>query len=106
MTGTISSANTDNPISSFTSLTASSDSWCSQFNSAACTDQILLNNNNTNIGGTNASGTALVPGPNKWMTGSNKAEWYSYGNYYNWYTATAGNGTYSISTTGQNVEGS
>ncbi len=105
MTGTISSANTDNPISSFTSLTASSDSWCTQ-NTSACINQIVLNNNNTNIGGTNASGTALVPGPNKWMSSSNKAEWYSYGNYYNWYTATAGNGTYSISTNGQNVEGS
>ena len=105
MTGTISSANTDNPASGFTSLIASSDSWCTQYNSAACTDQILLNNNNTNIGGANASGTDLVPGPNKWMSVSNKAEWYSYGNYYNWYTATAGNGTYSISTDNQSVLG-
>ena len=105
MTGTISSANTDNPASGFTSLIASSDSWCTQYNSAACTDQILLNNNNTNIGGANASGTDLVPGPNKWASGD-KWEWYSYGNYYNWYTATAGNGTYSISTNNQSVNGS
>ena len=31
---------------------------------------------------------------------------YSYGNYYNWYSATAGNGTYSVGTNNENVIGS
>lgn len=50
------------------------------------------NNNNTNIGGTNSNGTTLVPLPscNDDSQGhctndrSDHAQWYSYGNYYNW----------------------
>ncbi len=75
---TISSTNTHNPISSFTKLSATSSSWCSE-NSSACDDQSMLNTNNMNMNGT--------------YTGN----WYAYGNYYNWYSATAGNGTYSKS---------
>ena len=75
---TISSTNTNNPISSFTKLSATSSSWCTT-NSSACNDQSMLNTTNMNMNGT--------------YTGN----WYAYGNYYNWYSATAGNGTYSKS---------
>ncbi len=73
---TISSANTHNPFSSFTKLSATSSSWCTT-TSSACDDQSMLNTNNMNMNGT--------------YTGN----WYAYGNYYNWYSATAGNGTYN-----------
>ena len=91
MTGTISSSNTNNPVSTFTTLPNSTDTWCSSSDSV-CIDQALINNNNINIGGTNSSGERLAPSPS---LGSNQYQWYGYGNYYSWYTATAGNGTYS-----------
>lgn len=75
---TISSANTHSPISSFTSLSTSSNSWCTE-NSTSCVNQKKLNTNNMN------------------MNGPYTSNWYGYGNYYNWYSATAGNGTYSKS---------
>ena len=82
----ISSTNTNSPISTFTQLGASVDptstAWCTS-NSAACDDQSMLFSGNTTNPATN-------------MTASNTSTpVYSYGNYYNWYSATAGNGTYS-----------
>ena len=57
-------------------------SWC-QTNSAACFDQSRLRTDNTANRATNPTdGTGNM---------------YSYGNYYNWYSATAGIGTYSVS---------
>jgi len=91
---TLSSTNTNNPASTFTSLSATSDTWCTD-NNEACINQNKLNTNNTNIGGTNVAGTTLVPSPNANV--SDSAQWYGYGNYYNWYTTTAGTGTYSVS---------
>ncbi len=44
------------------------------------------NNNNTNIGGTNASGANLNPSRNG---GGTTSQWYSYGNYYSWAAAIA-----------------
>ena len=79
---TINATNTNNPISTFTALSPSSDSWCTD-NSSSCFNQSLLNTNNI----------ANTVSP---MTGTN-ANIYSYSNYYNWYSATAGNGTRSIS---------
>ena len=78
----INSANTHSPISSFTALSSSSSSWCTQ-NTDACYNQSLLNTNN--IASTVSE-----------MTGKG-ANIYSYSNYYNWYSATAGNGTRSVS---------
>ena len=80
----ISSTNTNSPISTFTQLGASVDptstAWCTT-NSAACDDQsMLFSGNTTNSVANMSSGNANI---------------YSYGNYYNWYSATAGNGTYS-----------
>ena len=66
-------------ISSSNSLSASSSAWCSS-DYMECTDQSLLNTANT------ASAVAS-------MTNGNQNV-YSYGNYYNWYSATAGRGDY------------
>ena len=82
---TINATNTNSPISTFTALSPSSNSWCED-NSESCINQSMLNTNNI--------AKSVSP-----MTGTD-ANIYSYGNYYNWYSATAGNGTYS---TGWNV---
>ena len=63
--------------------------WCAS-NSAACDDQSRLRTDNT----ANRVSYAAT------NTMSANANLYSYGNYYNWYSATAGRGTYS---TGANV---
>ncbi len=108
VTTAISTSNTHNPLNTdgtvnlkidyanntvANHLASTSDSWCTS-TSADCFDQTMLNTNNTNIGGKNASNTDLIPGYN---TNTVTAQWYSYSNYYNWYSATAGNGTYSKS---------
>jgi uncharacterized protein (TIGR02145 family) len=73
----INATNTNNPSSSFITAVngkpASADTWCNTDN-AACDNQILYNNSN--------------------LTDSDKV--YSQGVYYNWYTATAGNGVYAF----------
>ncbi len=73
-TATITSTNTHNPAEGFI-LSASSNSWCSD-ETAECIDQSMLNTNNMK------------------MDGTYEGNWYAYGNYYNWYSATAGNGKY------------
>ena len=79
---TLNSTNTNNPASTFTALSATSNEWCTQYNSETCCNQNKLNTNNTISFTTNT-------------TGIQSSDIYSYGNYYNWYTATAGTGTYS-----------
>ena len=79
---TINATNTNSPISTFTALSPSSGRWCT-YTLGSCYNQSLLNTNN--------SANTVSP-----MTGTN-ASTYSYSNYYNWYSATAGNGTYSKS---------
>ncbi|MBR2998559.1 hypothetical protein IKF34_02180 [Candidatus Saccharibacteria bacterium] len=90
--------NTNNPLNNGTSVTLkntdstttnhlsvstnpTTTAWCTSYNSA-CFDQSMLYTGNTTNPATNMSQA----------TGQNI---YSYGNYYNWYSATAGNGTYS-----------
>jgi uncharacterized protein (TIGR02145 family) len=77
---TINATNTNGPISTFTALGPSSNSWCTD-SSESCFNQSMFNTNN-------------IANPVSPMTGTN-ANIYSYSNYYNWYSATAGNGTYS-----------
>ena len=83
---TISAANTNNPTAAFISAAnshpASSSTWCVDDNST-CVDQITYNTSNMTRASTDAR--------------------YLYGGYYNWYTATAGNGTYA--TTSGNAAG-
>ena len=94
----ISGTNTNGPTHSFVNTVedthpASTNSFCEAV-SSTCIDQILYNTNNTN--------RDLTPSYN---ANNNSSSWYSYGHYYNWYTATAGNGTYSMATSGAAAEG-
>ena len=79
--------NTYNTLSATSSVaydaTTAPDGWCTT-NSAACDDQSRLRTDNT---ANRATGSPNV----------NSGSMYSYGNYYNWYSATAGRGTYSVS---------
>ncbi len=64
--------------------------WCITLSSAACTDQSMFYNNTINVAAEINDSDMNV---------------YGYGNYYNWYSATAGNGDYSIDTDGGAVVG-
>lgn len=95
LNATITAENTNSPNSSFltrlASLTAS-EAACNSDADAACVDRIFFSTNNINRELNPSSSVTNTP-----------ASWYSYGSYYNWYTATAGNGTYSM--TSGNVSG-
>ena len=102
----LSNDNTNSPYGTFTSLSATSDVWC-QSSDTACINKPKLNTNNINIGGSNTSNTTLVTTPGTWdgshddseqyyEGNNNYSQWYGYGNYYNWNSATAGNGFYQI----------
>ena len=75
-----SQATTSNHLSATTDPTTTA--WCTS-NSAACDDQSMLATNNTTLFTNNTASS--------YSTSSNV---YSYGNYYNWYSATAGHGKY------------
>ena len=92
----LSNANTHNPSLSLTNSDGSSTSnhlsapidptataWCADDNSA-CVDKSMLSTNNTANFTANTSSTQ-------------SSNIYSYGNYYNWYSATAGHGKYGSS---------
>ena len=93
----INSNNTNKPTTDFAQVAnnhpASSNSFCSN-NNATCNDQIKFNTNNTNRNLTAS-----------YDANTDSASWYSYGHYYNWYTATAGNGTYGLNTEGAAASG-
>ena len=80
---TLTASNTNNPTIS--NLSASVDptvtAWCTDWNST-CVDQSMLNTSNT---------TSPVAN----MTSQYDTNVYSYGNYYNWYSATAGTRSYN-----------
>ncbi len=94
---TISTQNTNKPTSDFMTVAnthpASSNSFCKGTN-AGCVDSVLHNTNNIN--------RELLPSYN---ANNSSSSWYSYGVYYNYYTATAGNGGYSLTTRGAQVSG-
>ena len=78
-------ATTSNHLSPTSSVaydaTTAPEGWC-KTNSAACINQSRLRTDNTTLYTNNASGVQ-------------NGNIYSYGNYYNWYSTTAGHGTYS-----------
>ncbi|MBQ7201790.1 InlB B-repeat-containing protein [Candidatus Saccharibacteria bacterium] len=87
-TANITANNTNGPTTDFlsaTSTAATTNTFCSP-DSSACDDKITYNARNLN--------RSLTP---SYDTNTNTSAWYSYGIYYNWFTATAGNGTYSKS---------
>ena len=108
-TATLTLANTNSPLNdgtnvtlkhnysdteTYNTLSASQDptatAWCNS-NTASCDDQSMLFTGNT----TNRASSPTANG----------VAMYSYGNYYNWYSATAGNGTYSFGTNNNSVAG-
>ena len=102
----ISAQNTNNPTSTFISEAAAHPSstepsgWCST-NGGTCVNKILFNA--TFIGNTNRSSTQ----DRHWATYGVDHYWEAldyYGAYYNWYTATAGNGV--LTTTSGDPSGS
>ena len=93
-TATISKSNTNSPTDDFVLRAPAShttNTMCNG-NNSACVDGIIFNANNTDRN--------LVA---DYITNGNAFSWYDYGLDYNWYTATAGNGTYS--TQGNSVQG-
>ena len=82
-----SSGDDNNSISASHHLSATTDptttAWCTT-NSSNCDDQSMLATNNTTLFTSNT-----VSGY------SDSSNVYSYGNYYNWYSATAGHGKYT-----------
>ena len=96
-TASITLLNTNNPTTSFMTdahASSSSTTLCKTSN-ASCIDTISYNTNNLD--------RTLTQSP---TNNDDSSAWYSYGVLYNWYTATAGNGTYSFTdTSGTNSDG-
>ena len=89
LTNIYDSSTTSNHLSPTSSLayntTTAPEGWCTT-NSAACDNQSRLRTDNTTLFTDNTSSS--------YSASSNV---YSYGNYYNWYSATAGHGKYGSS---------
>ena len=102
---TLSTSNTHNPSLPLTNTDGSTSNhlspttnpiqtaWC-QESTASCYDKSMLATNNT---------TLFVNNNASNYSASDNV--YSYGNYYNWYSATAGNGRYSTSPNNTSVTG-
>ncbi len=97
---TLNSNNTNLAQGASFTLPASQDptqtAWCDWQSSADCYNQSMLSSNNTTNTISNMTSSTLGNKESKGI--------YSMGNYYNWYSATAGTGTYS--TTRGNATGS
>ena len=82
---------TSNHLSPTSSIAYAADTapegWCDATNSAACYDQSRIRTDNTANRVSFANTSTIMSDHN--------VSFYSYGNYYNWYSATAGNGKYS-----------
>ena len=99
LTNIYDTSSTSNHLSPTSSIAYAADTapegWCTT-DSAACDDQSRIRTDNTANRATYTSGQTVS---------SQNANLYSYGNYYNWYSATAGNGTYSFNTNNNSVGG-
>ena len=97
---TLNNENTDHPAIS--KLSASIDDWCLD-SSSVCLDVSKINTNNISFNGVNASGNKLLAvdtlrsldyaAEDSFVSA---LQWFSYGNLYNWYSATAGTGTRAV----------
>ena len=89
LTNIYDSSTTSNHLSPTSSLaydaTTAPEGWCST-DSSACDDQSRLRTDNTTLFTDNTSSSYNA-----------ESNVYSYGNYYNWYSATAGHGKYGSS---------
>ena len=99
LTNIYDTSSTSNHLSPTSSIAYAADTapegWCNT-DSADCDDQSRIRTDNTANRATYTSGQTVS---------SQNANLYSYGNYYNWYSATAGNGTYSFNTNNNSVGG-
>lgn len=85
-TAKLSGANTNGPTENFTALaavSASSTQLCG-VDTAECFEKLQYNLNNLDRSLTQ-----------DWSSDGNNKAWYSFGGMYNWFTVTAGNGTYT-----------
>ena len=92
VSGNVSIKNNNGSTSKY--LSPSSSTWCTNYYDQyeeGCYNQSYLNTFNTNLGGQGA-----IASHNGSTSSEKPFQWYSYGNYYNWYSATAGNGTFSV----------
>ena len=89
LTNVYDTSSTSNHLSPTSSLaydaSTAPEGWCTTY-SAACDDQSRLRTDNTTLYTNNTASSYSISG-----------NVYSYGNYYNWYSATAGHGKYSSS---------
>ena len=81
LTNVYASGTTSNHLSP--TINPTQTAWCGD-NSADCDDQSMLNTNNTTLFTNNTASNYTISGAN--------GNVYSYGNYYNWYSATGGHG--------------
>ena len=88
----VTASNTNNPSSTFLqqiqSATSSDDTWCYDNYDASCTDQVTYSTSSLN--------RSINPSPDDDAYILQNSQWYSYGTVYNWYTATAGYGTFTL----------
>ena len=82
----------DSNVSANFTLSASSNSFGTTNDAAGIDINRMYDNGNTWLDGTTVNTTGTPPSQTQYM-----------GNYYNWYTATAGSGTYATSTEGDNA---
>ena len=85
-TALLSKANTNSPTTEFlekAAVSGSTTTMCAT-NTQACDDTVSFNANSLDRGLTAS-----------YIGDSSSTTWYGFGVYYNWYTATAGNGTYN-----------
>ena len=101
-TANITLSNTNNPTLSFLSSlsnVSSTDVWCGDASDENCTDRVVYNTANLDRS-LDADGN--IHYDENWEFAN--ASWYSYGVYYNWYTATAGHGDTNFSeNTGERI---
>ncbi|MBR3131643.1 InlB B-repeat-containing protein, partial [Candidatus Saccharibacteria bacterium] len=96
---TLDSINTNHPTADFLSNIPTTAAGGSTFatclvNSKDCYDQFSLG-----LGNLDRSNTASAYANNQ------TSQWYSYGGMYNWYTATAGHGTYNVKSSSAVLDG-
>ncbi|MBR2836975.1 hypothetical protein IKE79_01300, partial [Candidatus Saccharibacteria bacterium] len=93
----INANNTNNPADNFVSLNVNNETWCVN-GGEGCVNTNQVNTINTIYTGNNSTGTVSE------MSNHNQNV-YSYGNYYNWYSTTAGDGTWSIAANNTSADG-
>ena len=101
--GNVAIKNNDGTLTSH--LSPSSENWCSDYNSD-CISQSYFNDNVGNATISPILKQDFSSGTHGYVSGSWNESVYSYGNYYNWYSATAGSKGYGYGSYGDIASGS